>query len=659
MDDATTGRFQAEVGLTLPEAGIDRFKRRAELLVGPERQRWIAWRQAELTAFYRELAKRISARGGAPDDASGVTPVSNRQLVLCTENLFAGAEASQRLRQSLSGRASIDDAAAEIGVDLASLAAAPGVCLLRPRQLASDEELDARAVDIVLNGSPELDEAVAGQPAAGELIFYGARRVRLPSFDAQSPFGAEKTFLSLAVPGFPAGHAANRSLAAALAARDFYMLVEGAELLPLVQSSEATRLRQLLQELPADNAEVRVERRQPVTMRVYRTADATTVCLINESPWSVNVPVAVDSTEPAAWRDLGSDSLGGDPATPSADAAQLSGQLAGPETWQIALPPYGIVARQYTTRNLRIGPLAPTPVAEASAELADRIAAIEGRMRGLDAERPYLLLENPDFELVGAGGLMVGWQSRIGKSGAVAIDQSVAENGSRSLHLRSDDALGVAAQSNQFPMPSTGQLTIRARVHATGMTPSSCIYARIEYEAGGKTWPRFAPFSTHPFGDEWVECEFAVDDLPLGESGSMRVMFHLAGRGEAWIDGVQLFDLRFTNSQRMDLVKRLYAAKTARDEGQLVDCQRLIDGYWPRYVLEHVPAATPPALGSPAAVGIATRPGDAPPRSDDDNGVAPTAPGASASTESSGDAATETPGLGERFRGALPHILRR
>jgi hypothetical protein len=617
LDDATTARFANAAQLELPREGADRFQQRANLLLGPEAARWTAWRRAEMTKFYADLAQRVKSSKGEPT------------LVLCTENLFSGAEASQRLRQAVSGRGSVDEAAAELGVDLAALAATPGVQLLRPRRLASDESLQARAIDWQIN-SEELDRLLANQPRAGELFFHGSQRLRLASFDAQSPFGADRTYLSVTIPGYPGGPAARRSLATALAARDFFAWVEGAELLPLVQDDEAARLRRLFLELPGRGAEVRVERRQPATLRVYRTADATTLGLVNESPWPVTIELPIELSAPTAWRELGLEVAG---ATSSTSAA--SSQPAGAGVWSVTLPAYGVAARRYESRGLRLGALAPRVSEEARTALDARINEIERRKNNLDVERAYPQLQNPGFELAGADGLMLGWQPRIGQSGLVATDDTAAATGAMALHLRSEDALGVAAQSHLFPIPATGQLAVRARVRVKDMAKDARVYAWVEFDAEGVPRREYAALGEGQLNGDWTTCEFAVDDLPLASTGQMRVQFHLAGQGEAWVDDIELFDVRLAGKQRMRLLQLLFAARTALDEGQLVACQRLIDGYLPRYVIEYVPATPPADDLLPAEVRVATRPDDAAP------------------------AKGGSPGIGDRLRQLTPPIFKR
>jgi hypothetical protein len=372
-------------------------------------------------------------------------------------------------------------------------------------------------------------------------------------------------------------------------------------------------------------------------LRIYRTATTTTACVINESPWPVAVDLPMEVSEPTAWQDLG-----GDPAAPA--AAETAGTwAAGAAAWRLALPPYTVAARRFETRNLRVGALAPQVGPEAKASLVARIVELEQRMRSLDVERPYAQLQNPDFELVGAEGRMLGWQPRIGKLGMAAIDGGAAQQGERALHLRSEDALGVAAQSHLFPMPATGQLVVRAQVRGDAASQAT-LYAWVEYDAGGVTQLQHLPLTAGPFDGKWTGSEAAFDDLPLVATGQMRVQFHLAGQGEAWVDHVELFDLRFSEERRLKLARQLYSARTFLDGGQLVDCQRVLDGYWPRYLVEYLPAT--PAL-SPGDIGPPTPPVSVASRPDDQPAAAPA------------NQTDEAGGFGDRVRSALPRVFRR
>ena len=56
-----------------------------------------------------------------------------------------------------------------------------------------------------------------------------------------------------------------------------------------------------------------------------------------------------------------------------------------------------------------------------------------------------------------------------------------------------------------------------------------------------------------------------------------------------WIDDVQLFDLPFDTSERLELSKLISLASVKLEAGQLADCARLLEGYWPQFLMAHVP----------------------------------------------------------------------
>lgn len=96
---------------------------------------------------------------------------------------------------------------------------------------------------------------------------------------------------------------------------------------------------------------------------------------------------------------------------------------------------------------------------------------------------------------------------------------------------------------------------------------------------------------------EWGEELVVFDpDLPLQSRGQMRIAFELSGAGEVWLDNVRLSNLLFSqasygNSQAecLQLSKQIHAAKSAFDAGQITDCQRMVESYWPRFILAYRP----------------------------------------------------------------------
>ena len=93
------------------------------------------------------------------------------------------------------------------------------------------------------------------------------------------------------------------------------------------------------------------------------------------------------------------------------------------------------------------------------------------------------------------------------------------------------------------------------------------------------------------------------DDLPLDGLSQMRVRLDLMGAGEVWADDVQLFDLAFNESELRALYKLLTLADLNLQNGQVGDCMKLLNGYWPRFLMQNVPLpqAVPALAAKPAA----------------------------------------------------------
>ena len=109
------------------------------------------------------------------------------------------------------------------------------------------------------------------------------------------------------------------------------------------------------------------------------------------------------------------------------------------------------------------------------------------------------------------------------------------------------------------------------------------------------------------------------------------VQFDLTGPGEVWIDDVELRE--FDDQEIREMKKMITVASYTLESRQLGDCLRLLEGYWPRFLVGNVPLTSEP---------LAARPRYAPKRSE------PSAPA---------DAETK-PGIMERMRRAMPSMLR-
>ena len=98
-----------------------------------------------------------------------------------------------------------------------------------------------------------------------------------------------------------------------------------------------------------------------------------------------------------------------------------------------------------------------------------------------------------------------------------------------------------------------------------------------------------------PIGAEWSRFVFHVADLPLEPDRQMSVRFDLMGAGEVFIDDVEVYDLSFNRNELIELSKHISLMDVKLQNGRVRDCLALLESYWPRFLVEHVPLPEIPA----------------------------------------------------------------
>ncbi len=570
MDDNTVREFSQATGIATPRQGRKRFRQRANMLHGEHRQAWQKWRTEKLTQLYTRLAKQVA------------TERSDLRLILATEELFSGTELRQRVRQAIATPLPLNEVLLEHGLDLPQIGALPGVTTLAPRFLSVTDTLQDRALDIRLNTAAEQGEYLSAEQHSAELFFHATRRFRLASFDQRSPFGAEQSFLTVISQARSAGVKLRHHMLTALAADDAQTVVTGGIQLPLSPGSTSQRILKTVQQLPNITTSTRIYRQQPLVMRVYRTEVATIVSLINESPWSVQAEVPLTVSQTADWRKLGNDTnLNGEP---------LAGALnEREEPWQVDLLPYDLQAWRFEDEKLRVGELKTTLSTLAKLELEYRIQEIESRAGNLNVERAFSPLQNPGFEQDPSTTSIPDWQTRQGTVGEITLENTGSHSGARALRLQSEDTTGVAVQSLPFAAPDTGQLMVSVYLRFDQLDEGAQLQIVVQDQHEGRHYRQFTAIINQQLaGKGWQRFEFPLEDVPSGEGEQLQLHFHLIGDAEVLVDDIQLIDLRFNEARRRALVKRIYAAKISLEQEKVVDCLRVVDDYWSRYLVEHV-----------------------------------------------------------------------
>lgn len=591
LDEATLARFEAERKLDLWAEGARTPTDRAALVLSKHRAAWTEWRCQTLATFYRRLAE-VVAEGR-----------SDRRLYLTTAHALDRPELQRALRPTLPRGPSPDDVLKTLGLDVGALAAAPGVVLLRGQRVAASDDLAAQAVNLEVNGSLELDQTAAAQPVPGSLFFHEPLLDRVPSFDAKGLFPRSAAYLVTHAP--PAGPENRRRFVHALATLDAQVLADGGWMLPLGQEEELRDLVAAYRELPAARFETVAHVRQPVVVRRLDAEGRTYTYVVNDSPWPV--AVRAELTGPAAAVEL-------------AGVARLPGQIdsaGGKRIWSLNLEPYALAVGVFDAAGVGLSNVEVELPPGAADELNRRLQDLLARAAALQQSQPMLANINAGFEREGrAGSGPDGWQTSSFAGSSAVLDATDPHDGQWSVRLESTGQTSSLV-SEPFAVPASRRLSVSVWLRVADAERQPPLRLALEGELDGQAYYRFAAVGQGTnlprIGSQWSPFVFQLDDLPPEGLRQLRVRFDLMGPGQVWIDDVELRDLEFTETERLELGKTLILAGLKLQRGEWSDGARLMDGYWPRFLRAHVapsPAArpTPSAVAAPATPAVPSAP---------------------------------------------------
>jgi hypothetical protein len=269
--------------------------------------------------------------------------------------------------------------------------------------------------------------------------------------------------------------------------------------------------------------------------------------------------------------------------------------------------------------------------------------------RDLTAPRFYQALSNPSFEPLAGAGALSGWRLTGDAANAVAeLDATGPQDGKTSLHVRNTGPM-AAVESDAFPTPATGQLAMTVYVRGRNLAPASEVHLIVESATPGLPYYSSAKVRTadiqRPDNGWGRPLAIFPPDVPQDLRSKLRIRFEVTGQGEVWLDNVKLYDLLFplkfyprSQAEISQLLILIHAAKKAQEEGRPSDCLRLLDGYWPRFVMAYTPPVEPVVAAQPAG-----RAANAPAK--------PLAPPANENQE-------PAPGISDRLKRMMPSLRR-
>ena len=576
-DDRTVARFKAETKQEVPGDGQTRYRDRSKHLTGTARKLWLDWRAKELAQFYADIQT----------DIARAQP--SARLYLATSGLLASSLIKDEMQPRLPLRSDLADTMLQLGLDAKLIHQDVQIVPLRPQRTIPMTVLADQAVDMQLRDSASVDMLFDDGNFAGSLDYHEPLTFSLPSFDKVSPFGPDKTRTWFASHIPRNGPHARAQFVHNLAALDAQLIAAGGWMLPLGQEDALRKQFAVFRQLPEERFETVTPRSpeaqaSPIVIRTAKVGARTYFYVLNDAPWTATVDIDLQLARGGKIYRFGSEQ-------PDQPRVANSGQ-----TWTLELEPYDLVGGYFTDSAPVIVDWHVRPDQMITAGLNTLVQEVKARVNKLRARQPLKVVGNAGFEQTTTMGEPAEWEYSRGPGMAIEISKQLPHTGTQSLHMKVTDRNAIAWVRNvQFPAPKTGRLSLLAWVRTKDAKKQPHLRLSIDNGRGYYTFATLGEDQANgvlheKVGEDWPAQPylFHCDTLPASLD-RIAIGFDLVGEGEVWIDDVEVYDLYFFDTELNELLKNVAVADFQLDEGRIADCERFLDGYWPRFVIEHVP----------------------------------------------------------------------
>ncbi len=525
------------------------------------------------------------------------------QLFLATSELLASpavkAEVQPRLPLRADAAEALADAMLQLGLDTKQLQKHAAIVVMRPQRMKPVTALADQAVDMQLRNSEAVDSLFDGNGLSGSLSYHEPLTFAVPSFDAVSPFGAEKTRMWSAAHIPANGHNARARFIQNLASLDSQIVAEGGWMIPLGQEDALRKQFAAFRQLPAQKFEtVQPQSNEAkdsfLVIRKLTAGRRTYFYVVNNAPWAATAHIQLTMSPGGLIHQFGTDQ-------PQQPRVANNGQM-----WDLELEPYDLVVGYFNDTTAEIIDWRVSSDHSIVPELRTLVHEVKSRVHELRTREPLKVVPNSGFERTLPTGKPNDWEVSTGVGVRVSTSPDNPHRGSKSLHMKVTDPRGIAwARTPQFEAPTTGRLSLLVWAR----TPDDAKQPRLRLSIDtGRGYYEFAPLGVADDGTpaeqlskEWPKRPylFHYDTLPA-DLGTVAIGFDLLGEGEVWIDDVEVYDLYFFETELNELSKNVGVADFQLDQGRIGYCERFLEGYWPRFVIEHVPPARVAMLNRPS-----------------------------------------------------------
>lgn len=566
-------------GGTDPEGRRERY----EYLTTTVRREWLAWRAAEIGRFHGRIAAAVAE--AAPQarflfTGSGLaTDLAGRELS-AAEMVRTTANPVQQLLLR--------------GINFSQAPLGERVTAMRPVWNDSTGDPLGKAALLTLNQSPGIDAAYRGNRSG--TLFYS-----LPDVARIQNCGAlfDQRTTELALPSQTVSDEIDlrRRYAHALGTLDSQMIFEGGGMLPLTNSKSAASIRRAFSRLPATSFQPLAAQTQPAIIRTARFDDATWLCLVNSTALPATGELVLACPPETTCLDLSNDK-----------AVTLQGVGPSRSRLEWELGPHAVWCCRISDPNAAVHDVKAVLPGPVLAGLRQQIDQLNSRMNVIAelSRSSVAAVANAGFEESG-GDLaeVVGWDGPNAGETAWNLDEVNPRSGRRALRISAE---GSRTELVSPPLPLLGvqHATLSLWMRSDRST------ARVELTFEGRKDDRGrSQRQVVEVGKNWRKYEFRVTNPPTRSPEQPRLRVQPLSSCKLWIDDLELDAQALSADDVRQLTKTVSALRLAWEQGRYADCQRLLEGYWGRLLLDD---QSTPAPRPAAEERLGTRPRTSPKR---------------------------------------------
>ena len=584
FDDITVQRF-LQAG-KIDAASFERSSLLASDGENPTRDAWLAWRSAQMFAWYRDMAKAV--RG-----------TSDRSLYLLPVDIDKRGEVVSAMSPSLHRSGNFAKVIQQLGLDLPADAEKDGVVMLAPKQIANGYSLAQRRIDLNIDQS-RIAQQFFAEKAGGSLFTHRGRWKQLDS-EISIPGMSHVTRKQLLT---TTGNELRKRYINAIRKYDCRLFVDGGQSLPRGELQSLDSIFRILGELPAQRfKDVGEANSGPVCMRQYSENGQHWFYAVNDSPWPVEVSALLGNPNrpPQVLQAATSKGASTAPLTTLTGDEITLDQIDGRTQMRIYLEPWSMYAGTSRTVSgfnpLSISSFSTSMPDEVNSQLRKQLYQLKNKLAKAKVGKPINELQNGGFESF-VDPDESGWEFGNHEQASFDLDSDSFHEGATSLSMQTTGK-PVWIRSNVVTLPDTGRLSISVWLKTADPANQPPLRISVDGVSDGSSHYRFGAIGSlssdpeaNPVDSTWRRFAVHFDDLPE-DLTNIRIGFDLMGQGQVSIDQVELFDRWFDENDSEAMTQLLAGASSQLSNPESLDnARRILESYWVKFLDEHIGVET-------------------------------------------------------------------